>query len=82
MEKTVTGYTPSSSISTRHSTKLFRKEAYIYGLPYKYYENYRIRRYGFHGTSHKFVAEKACKILGWNIEEKKSSLATWVTVHP
>ena len=47
------------------------KEAYIYGLPYKYYEDYRIRRYGFHGTSHKFVAEKACKILGWNIEEKK-----------
>lgn len=47
------------------------KEAYVYGLPYKYYEQYGIRRYGFHGTSHKFVAEKACKILGWNINEKK-----------
>lgn len=47
------------------------KEAYIYGIPYKYYEKYSIRRYGFHGTSHKFVAEKACKILGWNINEKK-----------
>ena len=47
------------------------KEAYVYGLPYKYYEQYGIRRYGFHGTSHKFVAEKACKILGWDISEKK-----------
>lgn len=47
------------------------KEAFMYALPYKYYENYRVRRYGFHGTSHKFVAEKACRILGWNIEDKK-----------
>lgn len=47
------------------------REAYIYGIPYKYYKNYAVRRYGFHGTSHKFVAEKACKALGWNPEEKK-----------
>lgn len=47
------------------------KQAYIYGIPYKYYEKYGIRRYGFHGTSHKFVAEKACKMLGWDITEKK-----------
>lgn len=46
-------------------------KAFIYGIPYEYYENYSVRKYGFHGTSHKFVAEKACKILGWNIEEKK-----------
>lgn len=45
--------------------------SYMYPLPYKMYEQYKIRRYGFHGTSHKFVAEKACKILNWNIEEKK-----------
>jgi acetate kinase len=45
--------------------------SYMYPIPYKMYEDYKIRRYGFHGTSHKFVAEKACKILGWNIEEKK-----------
>jgi acetate kinase len=38
--------------------------SYLYPLPYEYYENYRIRRYGFHGTSHKFVAEKACRFLG------------------
>ena len=47
------------------------KEAFMYALPYEFYESYRVRRYGFHGTSHKFVAEKACRILGWNIEEKK-----------
>ena len=38
-------------------------EAYMYALPYEYYEKYKIRRYGFHGTSHKYVAQKACKIL-------------------
>lgn len=47
------------------------KKAFIYGIPYEYYEKYGVRRYGFHGTSHKFVAEKACRLLGWNIAEKK-----------
>lgn len=47
------------------------KKAYIYGIPYNYYEEYGVRRYGFHGTSHKFVAEKACRILGWDITTKK-----------
>ena len=43
-------------------------KAYLYGLPYEYYEKYRIRRYGFHGTSHGFVAPKAAKLIGkdWN----------------
>jgi acetate kinase len=44
-------------------------KAYLYGIPYEYYEKYRIRRYGFHGTSHKFVAQKACDILGLNFEK-------------
>lgn len=47
------------------------KKAFVYGIPYEYYQKYGIRRYGFHGTSHKFVAEKACRLLGWNIAEKK-----------
>lgn len=47
------------------------KKAFIYGIPYTYYEKYGVRRYGFHGTSHKFVAEKACRLLNWNIQEKK-----------
>ena len=39
-------------------------EAYLYGIPYAYYEKYRVRRYGFHGTSHKYVSRPAAKVLG------------------
>lgn len=39
-------------------------KAYMYGLPYEYYENYKVRKYGFHGTSHRFVAARAAEILG------------------
>ena len=45
-----------------HST--LPPKSYLYGLPYELYEKYGIRRYGFHGTSHKFVAEKAAKMIG------------------
>lgn len=44
-------------------------EAYIYGLPYVMYKRYGIRRYGFHGTSHSFVAERAAVMLGKPIEQ-------------
>ena len=47
------------------------EKAYLYGIPYSMYLKYHIRRYGFHGTSHKYVAEKACKLLGWDITQKK-----------
>jgi len=47
------------------------EHAYLYGLPYHYYEKYRIRRYGFHGTSHKYVAQKAAKLLGKDIKKLK-----------
>lgn len=47
------------------------KEAYIYALPYEMYEKYRIRRYGFHGTSHKYVSEKAAEFLGKPLSELK-----------
>ncbi len=47
------------------------KHAFMYGLPYVMYKKYQIRRYGFHGTSHVYVANRAMKILGQNIEEKK-----------
>jgi len=46
-------------------------ESYIYAIPYEYYEKYGIRRYGFHGTSHKYVAERAAEILGKNIKDLK-----------
>jgi acetate kinase len=45
-----------------HST--LPPKTFLYGLPYEMYEKYGIRRYGFHGTSHKFVAEKAAKMIG------------------
>lgn len=47
------------------------EDSYIYALPYEYYENHRIRRYGFHGTSHKYVAMKAAEMLGKSVEELK-----------
>ena len=49
-----------------HST--LPPKSFLYGLPYDFYKKYGIRRYGFHGTSHKFVAEKAAKMIGrdWN----------------
>ena len=45
--------------------------AYMYGLPYEYYEKYGIRRYGFHGTSHKYVAAKGAKFAGLDLEYSK-----------
>jgi acetate kinase len=46
-------------------------EAFLYAIPYKYYEENKVRRYGFHGTSHKYVAPKAAKLLGKNYEDLK-----------
>ncbi len=45
--------------------------AYMYALPYEYYEKYKIRKYGYHGTSHKFVASKAAKILDRDLGKMK-----------
>ena len=45
--------------------------AFLYGIPYKLYKRYKIRRYGFHGTSHRFVSHRAAKFLGKPIEELK-----------
>ena len=47
------------------------KEVYMYGLPYDLYTDYKIRRYGFHGTSHKYVSSKAAEILGKDIKDLK-----------
>lgn len=45
--------------------------AYIYQLPYRYYEQYKLRKYGFHGTSHKFVVRRAAEILGKDLKDLK-----------
>ncbi|MBE5883265.1 MAG: acetate kinase [Lachnospiraceae bacterium] len=47
------------------------EEAYMYGLPYEYYQKYKIRRYGFHGTSHSYVSKKAAEVLGKKYEDLK-----------
>ena len=47
------------------------EEAYIYALPYEYYQKYGIRRYGFHGTSHKFVSRRAAELLDQDLEDLK-----------
>ncbi len=46
-------------------------EAYMYGLPYSLYEKYAIRRYGFHGTSHRYVSHKGCELLGVPYEKQR-----------
>ena len=45
--------------------------AYMYAIPYEYYEKYKRRKYGYHGTSHKFVADKAAKLIGKDIKQLK-----------
>ena len=47
------------------------KTSYLYGIPFKYYEKYKIRRYGFHGTSHYYVANRAAKLEGKPIKDLK-----------
>ena len=44
------------------------EKAYLYGLPYEYYEKYKVRRYGFHGTSHQYVAIRAAEMIGKPLE--------------
>lgn len=47
------------------------KKAFLYGLPYEYYEKYKVRRYGFHGTSHDFVSDRAAQLLNKKREDLK-----------
>jgi acetate kinase len=47
------------------------KESFIYPLPYKYYEKYGVRRYGFHGTSHRYVSQRAADMMGKDIKDLK-----------
>ena len=50
-------------------------KAYTYAIPYEYYENYKIRRYGFHGTSHSFVSKEAASYLGMDLNNSKIIVA-------
>ena len=51
------------------------EKAYLYGLPYEYYEKYKVRRYGFHGTSHSFVSKHAAEFLGLDLNNSKIVVA-------
>ena len=48
------------------------KERYIYPVPYKYYEKYKMRKYGFHGTSHRYVSARVAELIGKKKEELKT----------
>ena len=48
------------------------EKAFMYGLPYEYYEDYKVRRYGFHGTSHSFVSKRTAEVLGKAYEDTKT----------
>ncbi|MEE0914126.1 MAG: acetate kinase [Ruminococcus sp.] len=47
------------------------EKAYMYAIPYKYYEKFGVRKYGFHGTSHRYVSSKMAELMGKNIEDLK-----------
>lgn len=47
------------------------EDAYMYAVPYEWYQNHKVRRYGAHGTSHKFVANRVAEVMGKNIEDLK-----------
>lgn len=51
------------------------KKAYLYGLPHEYYEKYKVRRYGFHGTSHSFVSKRLVEYLGMDLDNCKVIVA-------
>ncbi len=51
------------------------KKAYLYGLPHEYYEKYKVRRYGFHGTSHSFVSKRLAEYLGIDLKNSKVIVA-------
>lgn len=63
--------TPMAAVFDTAFHQTMPEEAYLYGIPYSYYRKYRIRRYGFHGTSHAYVSKRASKVLGKSIQDLK-----------
>jgi len=64
--------TPNVAVFDTAFHQTMPEESYLYAIPYKYYEDYKIRRYGFHGTSHSYVSERAAEIIGKPYEETKT----------
>ena len=63
--------TPNVAVFDTAFHQTMPPESYIYAIPHEYYKKYGIRRYGFHGTSHKYVAEKASQMLNINLDDLK-----------
>lgn len=63
--------TPQVAVFDTSFHQTMPEHAYMYPIPYEYYEKYRARRYGFHGTSHKYVAERGCKVAGLDLNNSK-----------
>ena len=63
--------TPMVAVFDTSFHQTMPEEAYMYGLPYEYYKKYKVRRYGFHGTSHAYVSKRAAEILGVPYESLK-----------
>ena len=61
--------TPMAGVFDTAFHQTMPKEHYIYPIPYEYYEKYGIRKYGFHGTSHRFVSERAAELMGGQRED-------------
>lgn len=70
MESILPG-TPQVAVFDTSFHQTMPEYAYLYAIPYEYYESDKIRRYGFHGTSHRFVAPKAAQIAGLDINNSK-----------
>ncbi|HBG80123.1 MAG TPA: acetate kinase [Porphyromonadaceae bacterium] len=64
-------HTPQVSVFDTAFHQTMPDYAYVYGLPYSLYEKYGIRRYGFHGTSHRYVSKRACEFLNVPYESQR-----------
>lgn len=62
---------PNIAVFDTSFHQTMQPSAYMYSIPYKYYEKYKVRRYWFHGTSHKYVSHRAAEILGKDIKDLK-----------
>ena len=70
-EKLMPG-TPMVAVFDTAFHQTMPEKAYMYGLPYEYYEKYKVRRYGFHGTSHSFVSKRAAEVMERPYEDLKT----------
>lgn len=69
--KTLMPNTPMVGVFDTAFHQTMPEEAYMYGLPYEFYEKYKVRRYGFHGTSHSYVSKRAAEVLGVDYDSLK-----------